>query len=93
MENHNFCINDRVEIIKGWFCSDEAYSKAAKNGILNWSPIGILVKLPSEDDEFLPKEVTGHEDLIDNFHIKLDKSPHLTNPLVTFLGLGDFKKI
>ena len=93
MDKIEFNINDRVEIIKGWFCTEKAYLTATKNGVKNWKPVGIIIKLPNENDEILSKEDTGDEELIDNYNVELDASPYRTSKIVTHLSFKDLKKI
>jgi len=95
MENIGFQLGDRVKIINGFFSSKEAFNLSSKNGVKDWKPIGEIIKIPGNNDNILPKEETGNdEDLIDNYHIKLDIPPHKKwNPIVTYLEFKDLNKI
>ena len=47
---------DQVKIVKWILATNEAFEIARKNNINNYTGIGEITKIPSEDDHFLSKK-------------------------------------
>lgn len=85
-------LGECVLIKNGFFASQEAKDLAEGKNIINFKPIGIIIKTPTDNDDFISKEESGEEyDMIDNYHIKLNNSPFISN-IVTYISEDDLIK-